>query len=438
MPRTTQRYFTPRAARAPRAPTRPIAHQPYRLTDGFAPWLCAQAWNVAQTEVLTKYFGGGIKQLIREGTGGGKTLMYFLPVLDQLLGPDGKLKAGLPTDKPTVAITVHTKGLVDQIMEDAQSFLFGRGVTFDWYYGNPKKGKGHWGNFREHLVVGTVDGLSRLSMDLSAVTMVVVDEADSVWVEKKDKLRTIMRQVPAACGRMFLSATFTDEEKDGLVKLGGPETQVYENENGPESGAVIPTVRQLRCQVADTAAMRAAVALIVPALRDVAGQAQRQCMIFLATKKGVDTEVEELTKLFAKERIKARPYHSDLAGGDKERKKNDLDFKAGLFEVLVVTPQLDKGYNNPGVTIVVQYEPPDDNTEYVHRAGRADRAKSGGTSIVLHTAAKRAAVDKLEAAQRRFGAKAHPKNELLGKSAVIAEMTVDELVNDQAAANSGL
>ena len=66
-------------------------------------------------------------------------------------------------------------------------------------------------------MVGTAASLSKL--DLSAVTMVVIDEADSVWAHQEAPLRTIMGKVPPACGRMFLSATFSAAQKTERITI---------------------------------------------------------------------------------------------------------------------------------------------------------------------------------------------------------------------------
>jgi superfamily II DNA/RNA helicase len=59
------------------------------------------------------------------------------------------------------------------------------------------------------------------------------------------------------------------------------------------------------------------------------------------------------------------------------------DFKEGRVPVLVATDVAARGIHVDDVDLVVQYDPPDDPKDYLHRSGRTARAGASGLVVAL-------------------------------------------------------
>ena len=103
------------------------------------------------------------------------------------------------------------------------------------------------------------------------------------------------------------------------------------------------------------------------------------CIIFTSTKKGTD----ELQRLLKKEGIKAASIHGDRS--QEERNKALNAFKNGQVPVIVATDVLARGIDIKGVSIIVNYDVPNNTDDYVHRIGRTGRYDKSGIAITFVT-----------------------------------------------------
>jgi ATP-dependent RNA helicase RhlB len=100
-------------------------------------------------------------------------------------------------------------------------------------------------------------------------------------------------------------------------------------------------------------------------------------LIFVNTKR----EGEELA-----ERLHMHQYHARAITGDlpqKQRLKVIEQFRAKTLPILVATDVASRGLHIEAVSHVINYDLPQDPTDYVHRIGRTARAGATGIAISL-------------------------------------------------------
>lgn len=75
----------------------------------------------------------------------------------------------------------------------------------------------------------------------------------------------------------------------------------------------------------------------------------------------------------------------DIHGKQKQQRRTStfLEFHKAETGVLLCTDVAARGLDIPAVDWIIQYDPPDDPKEYIHRVGRAVRGKSGRGRALL-------------------------------------------------------
>jgi superfamily II DNA/RNA helicase len=91
--------------------------------------------------------------------------------------------------------------------------------------------------------------------------------------------------------------------------------------------------------------------------------------------------------------VKAEAIHGDRTQAERERSLHR--FEHGDVDVLVATDVAARGLDIEGVTLVVNYDLPEDHKAYVHRVGRTARAGKTGVAVTLATWEQRADVERM-------------------------------------------
>jgi superfamily II DNA/RNA helicase len=114
----------------------------------------------------------------------------------------------------------------------------------------------------------------------------------------------------------------------------------------------------------------------VPVAAEIARRPGRT-LFFVRTKHGAD----RLAKQLGRAGISAAAIHGDRNQNQRQRALDG--FAAGDPRVLVATDVAARGIHVDDVDLVVQYDPPNDPKDYLHRSGRTARAGASGLVVAL-------------------------------------------------------
>ena len=102
-------------------------------------------------------------------------------------------------------------------------------------------------------------------------------------------------------------------------------------------------------------------------------------IVFTRTKHRADACCRRLNRAG----IKALPIHGNRSQGQRERAL--ADFRRGACDVLVATDVLARGIDISDVRYVVNFDVPEEPTDYIHRIGRTGRAGELGWALTFVT-----------------------------------------------------
>lgn len=296
-------------------------------------------------------------------TGTGKTAAFLLPILDKLFRCEIRQALVVaPTRELAMQINDELHALHKRSMYVFSTVLVG-GLPAWRQIKQLRKGK-------QHVIIGTpgriMDLLDRGDLVLDEADMVVLDEADRMLdMGFRDDIRYIMKHVPEKRQTVFFSATMSSDIKQLIGEfLNNPETvSVKKRET---SAMVDQDIVRLKG--------RSRLDVLVDVLpRD----GDHKTIVFTETKKDADRIAQDLKEA----KIKADAIHGDRDHWERQRALKS--FVKGSTDVLVATDVAARGLDISGVTHVINYHPPREYEDYVHRIGRTGRAGAVGTALTI-------------------------------------------------------
>ena len=300
--------------------------------------------------------------LVQSRTGSGKTLAFGLPLMHRLT----------PEKHPQALILTPTRELAQQVATELASVqpslptaLLVGGLSYV-----PQLKALHFG---ASVIVGTpgrvMDHLERQSLDLSKVSMVVLDECDEMlnmgFIEDVER---ILGKVPENPQTYLFSATLPAPIAS-LAKrfLKDP----FKIQLGDSGGATQHAdITHTPCLVADHLQTKALVNFL---LLDEPSAA----LIFTKMKQ----QTEEVAEALRNAGLAADYLHGDLNQGARNRIMTA--FKEGKLRYLVATDVAARGIDVENMPLVVHIGIPTQFENYIHRSGRTGRAGAKGTSMAL-------------------------------------------------------
>jgi superfamily II DNA/RNA helicase len=102
-----------------------------------------------------------------------------------------------------------------------------------------------------------------------------------------------------------------------------------------------------------------------------------QAVVFTSTKRGA----EEISLQLQEKGFSAAALHGDMHQGARNRTLQQL--RSGRINILVATDVAARGIDVAGISHVVNFDPPRQAEDYVHRIGRTGRAGRSGVAITL-------------------------------------------------------
>jgi len=299
-------------------------------------------------------------------TGTGKTAAFTLPMLQQLAAQRSRRRL------PRALVLTPTRELAAQVAQSVRDYgqnlplramqIFG-GVGMGPQVEQLRRGV--------DIVVATpgrlLDHAGQGSIDLSAVELLVLDEADRMLdMGFIHDIRRILRLLPNQRQNLLFSATYSREIEqlaNGLLR-------------DPERIAVAPrntaaeTVNQLVHPVARTQ-KRALLSRLIHS------GGWSQVLIFTRTKHGANRLAQQLEQ----DGITAAAIHGNKSQGARTRAL--AGFKDGDVRALVATDIAARGLDIDRLPHVVNFDLPQVPEDYVHRIGRTGRAGADGTAVSL-------------------------------------------------------
>jgi ATP-dependent RNA helicase RhlE len=299
-------------------------------------------------------------------TGTGKTAGFTLPLLQRL--QFGKINRR----RIRALVLTPTRELAAQVGDSVRDYgrylpfrtavIYG-GVSINTQMSKLRKGV--------DVVVATpgrlLDHMQQGTIDLSAVEVLVLDEADRMLdMGFIRDIRKVLKVLPKERQNLLFSATFSKEIKQlAASTLNSPaEIQVaQENTTADKVSQVVYPVDKSRKR--ELLSHR------------IGKENWQQVLVFTRTKHGANRLATQLES----DGITATAIHGNKSQGARTRALQD--FKDGSVRVLVATDLAARGLDIQRLPHVVNYELPHVPEDYVHRIGRTARAGHEGAAVSL-------------------------------------------------------
>jgi superfamily II DNA/RNA helicase len=299
--------------------------------------------------------------LAKSRTGSGKTLAFGIPIVERL---DGSGK------QPTALILVPTRELAVQVTEEIRAIAAARRLRVAAVFGGVSIDAQAKKASNAHILVATpgrmMDVVNRRLVSLDQIKILVLDEADRMLdMGFQPQVDRIVDKLRGRRQTMFFSATL-----DGTV---GHLAKAYTHE------PVLHEVADERSTIeeADHRFVKVAEHDRLAKLIEILEEERGLALVFVRTKRGCD----RLESRLKAKGIEARALHGDMTQAARQR---TLDrFAAGKVDVLVATDVAARGLDLDDITHVVNYDPPRDHKDYVHRVGRTARAGRSGAGVTF-------------------------------------------------------
>jgi ATP-dependent RNA helicase RhlE len=299
--------------------------------------------------------------LAKAPTGSGKTLAFAIPIVE-------RLDAG--ARRPAALVLVPTRELATQVADEIVAIAGGELRVATVYGGVPLHAQSKRAR-DAHVLVATPgrlnDLLERKAVALEGIRILVLDEADRMLdMGFKPQVDRIVRRLSRDRQTMFFSATL-----DARV---GELAEAYTADAVRREATPTPAV-------ADESVEHRFVGVKADSKVETLAQLLRaeggRTLVFVRTRRGADRLVRKL----AQHGVRAIAMHGDLSQGQRERALRS--FETGRASTLVATDVAARGLDLVEITHVVNFDPPEEHTGYVHRVGRTGRAGRGGIGVTL-------------------------------------------------------
>ena len=291
-------------------------------------------------------------------TGTGKTLAFGLPLLQRLRKSNGIGLVILPTRE--LAIQVD-----DMLHKIGRSLGLATAVLIG---GEPMRMQLMALRRRPNIIIATpgrlVDHLEQGNLKLDLVRIVVLDEADRMLdIGFEPQIRKILSLVPSEHQTMLFSATMPPE----ITKIAATYMASPVRVEVAPSGTTVELVEQEIFLVKKEERL----SLLTKILDEYPGTV----LMFMRTRHGA----RKICMAIRDMGHKVAEIHSDRSLG--QRKEALTGFKSGRYRILVATDIAARGIDVQGITLVLNFELPDNTQDYVHRIGRTGRAGETGKAI---------------------------------------------------------
>ncbi|TWW64265.1 putative ATP-dependent RNA helicase DDX4 [Takifugu flavidus] len=374
-------------------------------------------------------------------TGSGKTAAFLLPILQKLMADGVAASSFSEIQEPEAVIVAPTRELIGQIFLEARKFSFGTCVRPVVVYGGVNTGF----QLRElsrgcNVLCGTpgrmLDVIGRgkprtavnddFSCPVVRIATVPVPFFSTLWVKGMLKARGISSMLVMWLGAVILSRhrifdglqfkvglskvryLVLDEadrmldmgfEPDMRRLVGTPGMPSKENRQTLMFSATFPEdIQRLARDFLRVDYLFLTVGIVGGACTDVEqtfvkvtkfckreqlldivkSTGTERTMVFVETKRQADFIAAHLCQ----ENVPTTSIHGDRE--QREREKALFDFRSGRCPVLVATSVAARGLDIPDVQHVINFDLPNNISDYVHRIGRTGRCGNIGRAVSFY------------------------------------------------------
>ncbi len=347
-------------------------------------------------------------------TGTGKTCAYGLPLLARIAPEDRR---------PQGVVLCPTRELCMQIVLDMRQFAAHlKGVNVVPVYGGASINT-QINQLRRgaHVIVATpgrlLDMMSRGVVDLDAVSVLILDEADEMLdMGFQEDIDQIFKAIPEEHLTWMFSATM-GREVQGIAEsyLNDPVEVTVGTRNQTADNITHD------CYIVKPEHRYHSLRRLLDMIPDM------YALIFRRTR----VETQELADMLCRDGYAVEALHGDLSQAQRDNVMGR--FRRKQLKILIATDVAARGLDVDDITHVIHYDLPDDLEIYTHRSGRTARAGKQGCSIVFVSPAERYRLGQLERRLRiHFNAKLVPdgidvcRQRLIRLAATIKDHVIDD------------
>ena len=336
--------------------------------------------------------------IVSSSTGTGKTLAYLVPILEHLNYESKAIQTLIlvPTQELAIQVCKQADLLFKNANIEASSlFLIGEGNISRQIESLKSK---------PVVIAGTPSRVRQLiemkKLRVHDVKTLVLDEADKLMDKTYFEAIQAIRKSLMKRTQVLLFSASIDKRTLRNAETLAFKPIVLNEIPGKSNEALIPNTIKHIFVVTDRRER-------IETLRKLAKAiGSKKTMIFINTKYDLEESLQKLQ------------YHhynvAALAGNiDKQQKKKALDgFKDGKIEYLLATDVAARGLQIDNVETVINVNLPEDDKEYLHRAGRCGRNGNQGLCVTIITENE---LNKIKRYQKEFRININQKRLYNGK-----------------------
>jgi ATP-dependent RNA helicase RhlE len=301
-------------------------------------------------------------------TGTGKTAAFAIPIIQHLYN-DKNLKSGFRNIK-TLVVT-PTRELAIQIQESFTKYGKYTGIKNTVIFGGVGQRPQTEALRRGvDVLIATpgrlLDLMNQGFISLKHIEYFVLDEADRMLdMGFIHDIRKIIDKLPAKRQSLFFSATMPLDIIQLSAKIVG---------GNPEKVTIQPeqTTAEKVEQAVYFVSKRNKPKLLTHLLKT---EEYSSCLVFSRTKHGAD----KIVKFLKSAHLTAEAIHGNKSQGARQRALGN--FKSGETKILIATDIAARGIDVKELSLVINYDLPNEEETYVHRIGRTGRASASGIAL---------------------------------------------------------
>jgi ATP-dependent RNA helicase RhlE len=307
-------------------------------------------------------------------TGTGKTLAYGIPMMQNLLRTRKQGLILVPTRELALQVADSLNAIGRQ-MHIQLAVVMGGASSYQQVKAlrqNPD------------IVVATpgrlVDLMNQGVYNLNKIGIITLDEADRMLdIGFLPQIKRVLQSLPRERQTMLFSATMPK----AIATLASEFMKMPLRIEIAPQGTAAENIEQEVFVVMKNNKMR----LLDSLLQQYPG---KKMLIFSRTKHGAKRIAQDIRNM----NYTATEIHSNRS---QSQRKMALDgFISGKFQIMVATDIAARGIDVKDISLVINFNLPDNSEDYVHRIGRTGRAGRSGKAISFVTPSEKADIHKIE------------------------------------------